>query len=47
MNQRIDLARISRRARRGLPTVIDGQKPLPVPDTCPMTLEQLLADDGS
>jgi hypothetical protein len=45
MRQRIDLARIYRRALRGLPATIDGQPPLAVPATCPVTLEQLLAED--
>jgi hypothetical protein len=46
MRQRIDLARIYRRARHIMPTAIDGQPPLPVPDECPLTLDQLLADDA-
>jgi hypothetical protein len=45
MRQRIDLARLYRRALRGLPDTIDGQAPLPVPDACPWTLDGLLADD--
>lgn len=45
MRQRIDLARIYRRALRGLPETIDGQPPLPVPDVCPLTLDDLLAED--
>jgi hypothetical protein len=45
MRQRIDLARLYRRALRGMPETIDGQKPLPVPATCPVTLDQLLAED--
>ena len=45
MRQRIDLARIYRRALRGLPKTIDGQPPLPVRDTCPVTLDELLAED--
>ncbi len=44
MRQRIDLTRIYRRALRGLPDTIDGQPPLPVPDICPVTLGDLLAD---
>jgi hypothetical protein len=45
MRQRIDLARLWRRALRGLPDSIDGQPPLPLPDTCPRTLDELLAED--
>jgi hypothetical protein len=44
MRQRIDLAGIYSDALRGLPDTIDGQAPLPVPDTCPITLDELLAD---
>jgi len=47
MSRRIDLVRIYRRALRGMPTTIDGQPPLPVPQECALTLEQLLADDVS
>ncbi len=45
MRQRLDLARIYRRALRGLPDTIDGQPPLPVPEMCPVTLEELLSDE--
>jgi hypothetical protein len=45
MRQRLDLALIYRRALRGLPETIDGQPPLPVSDTCPMTLDALLSED--
>jgi Domain of unknown function DUF29 len=45
MRQRLDLALIYRRALRGLPETIDGQPPLPVPDTCPVTLDALLSED--
>ncbi len=44
MRQRINLDRIHRRALRRLPASIDGQPPRPVPDQCPMTLDELLAD---
>lgn len=44
MAQRIDLDRIYRRALNGMPETIDGQPPLPVPDACPVTLDELLAD---
>ena len=45
MRQRIDLARIYRQALRALPATMDGQPPQPVPDSCPMTLDALLAED--
>lgn len=45
MRQRINLARIYRQALRGLPDSIDGQAPLPVPELCPVTLDELLSDD--
>jgi Domain of unknown function DUF29 len=45
MRQRINLARIYRQALRGLPDTIDGQAPLPVSETCPVTLDELLSDD--
>ncbi len=43
MAQRIDIKDIYAKARRAMPTAIDGQAPLPVPLDCPMTLEALLA----
>jgi uncharacterized protein DUF29 len=45
MRQRIDLAGIYIDAVRGLPDTIDGIPPLPVPETCPATLDELLATD--
>jgi hypothetical protein len=45
MRQRINLARIYRLACRGLPETIDGQAPLPTPEICPVTLDELLSDD--
>jgi hypothetical protein len=45
MRQRIDLERISRQALRALPERIDGQAPGPLPETCPVTLDELLSDD--
>jgi hypothetical protein len=45
MRQRVDLARLYRRALRAVPETIDGQPPLPLPPTCEFTLEELLADD--
>jgi hypothetical protein len=45
MRQKIDLARIYRQALRGLPDKVDGQAPLPVPEMCPVTLDELLSED--
>jgi hypothetical protein len=44
MRQRIDLDRIYRQALRALPDTMDGQAPLPVPDVCPVTLDELLEE---
>jgi hypothetical protein len=44
MRQRIDLARLYRRALRALPETMDGQHPLPVRQDCPKTLDELLAE---
>ena len=33
-----------RRALRGLPEMVDGVPPLPVPEECPVTLEELLTE---
>jgi hypothetical protein len=45
MRQHLDLAKLYARAVRALPETIDGQPPLPVPATCPVTLDELLAED--
>jgi hypothetical protein len=45
MRTRIDVAKIYAKAVRALPAAIDGRKPLPVPQDCPFTLEDLLGDD--
>jgi hypothetical protein len=45
MRQRINLVRLYRDALRGLPETIDDQPPLPVPEHCPVTLDELLAGD--
>lgn len=45
MRQRIDMADLYRRALRAMPDSIDGQPPLPVPDACPVSLDELLAND--
>ncbi len=44
MRQRIDLAAVYRRALRAMPETIDGQAPLPVPEICPVTLDELLGE---
>lgn len=44
MQQRIDLAKIYRRALRAVPSEIDGQPPQPLPQTCQITLDELLAE---
>ncbi len=44
MRQRLDMAKIYRRALQELPDTIDGQPPLRVPDVCPVTLDELLAE---
>ncbi len=43
MRQRLDMADLYRKARSILPETMDGQPPLPVPDDCPVTLDELLA----
>jgi hypothetical protein len=45
MAQRIDVEKLCRQARRGMPETINGSHPLPVPDVCPVTLEELLSED--
>lgn len=43
MRQKIDLAAIYSDALKALPDTLDGQPPRPVPPTCPLTLEEILA----
>ncbi len=45
MRQRIDLAKLYRRALRAVPETIDGQPPLPMSDVCAVTLDDLLSDE--
>ena len=45
MRHKIDLAALYADALAALPDTMDGQPPLPVPETCPVTLEELLSDD--
>ncbi len=40
--QRVDVANLYRRALDRMPESMDGQPPLPVPDVCPFTLDELL-----
>jgi len=44
MLQRIDLAGIYADALRGLPETMDGQAPMPVPESCALTIKELLED---
>ena len=43
MRQKIDLAELYADALAGLPERMDGAAPLPVPQACPGTLDELLA----
>ena len=45
MRRRIDLDGLYADARRGLPETMDGLPPLPLPPMCPVTLDELLAED--
>jgi hypothetical protein len=45
MAQRIDVAKLYREALRRMPDMNDNVPPLPVPDVCPVTLDELLSDD--
>jgi hypothetical protein len=45
MRQKIDLAALYADALAATPDTMDGQAPLPVPQICPMTLDELLSDD--
>jgi len=44
MRQRVDVSQLYRRALDRMPESVDGQPPLPVPDACPFTLDELLGD---
>jgi Domain of unknown function DUF29 len=46
MRQKIDVAGLYADAVRALPVIMDGQAPLPLQETCPVTLDELLAEDG-
>ena len=45
MRQKIDMAAIYAKALRAMPDTIDGQPPEPVPEVCPVTLDDLLGED--
>jgi hypothetical protein len=44
MRQKIDLAGLYADALAALPETIDGTQPLPVPDVCPVTLDEMLSE---
>jgi len=44
MRAKIDLAGLYGDALAGMPEIMDGQPPLPVPDICPITLDDLLGE---
>jgi Domain of unknown function DUF29 len=44
MRQRVDVAGLYADALAAMPETIDGQPPLPVPDVCPVTLDELLGE---
>jgi uncharacterized protein DUF29 len=44
MRQKINIADLYADALAALPETIDGVPPLPVPDVCPVTLDELLGD---
>jgi Domain of unknown function DUF29 len=44
MRQKIDLASLYADALAAVPETIDGQSPLPVPEMCPVTLDELLGE---
>jgi hypothetical protein len=45
MRRRIDITYLYRRALRSLPDEIDGLPPLPLPETCFTSLDELLDDE--
>jgi Domain of unknown function DUF29 len=44
MRRKIDIAALYADALAALPKTIDGLAPLPVPDICPVTLDELLSE---
>jgi hypothetical protein len=47
MRQRIHMTRLYRRALRAITETIGGLDPLPLPGSCPVTLDELLSEDQS
>jgi len=45
MRDKIDLDKLYRQATRTLPRTMDGLPPLPVPEVCPLTLDELLSEE--
>ena len=45
MRQRIDVASLYADALAAMPETIDGQPPLPMPEVCTVTLDELLSDE--
>ena len=45
VRRKLNVAKIHHRALRSLPGAIDGRPPLPVPPTCPVTLDELLNEE--
>ena len=45
MRQRLDMPRLYRQALHAMPRLMDGLAPLPVPETCPVTLDALLSEE--
>ncbi|MGA8194758.1 MAG: hypothetical protein WB902_15445 [Acetobacteraceae bacterium] len=43
----LDVPKLYRRALRWLPDTIDGAPLLPVPEVCPVTLDELLSDEAA
>ena len=44
MRQRLDIPGLYADALAGLPETMDGQEPVPVPQECPVTLDDLLSE---
>jgi hypothetical protein len=44
MRQKIDIADLYTDALAAMPETMDGQPPLPMPDVCPVTLDELLGE---
>lgn len=46
MRSRIDLGKLYREALRSMPETIEGKPPLSVPEVCPVSLEEMLAEES-